>query len=84
MTHPYAAVTMDDRDAPGTEGMPRAATAIAVVAWGAAVPAVVLSVVARPPLDEGLWFLAVDVMVACVYGTVAAVILARRRHPAAT
>jgi signal transduction histidine kinase len=61
--------------------MPRAATAIAVVAWGTAVLAVVLSVVARPPLDEGLWFLAVDVMVACVYGTVAAVILARRRHP---
>ncbi|WP_345202406.1 sensor histidine kinase [Fodinibacter luteus] len=72
---------MDDRDAPGTEGMPRAATAIAVVAWGTAVLAVVLSVVARPPLDEGLWFLLVDVTVACVYGTVAAVILSRRRHP---
>src|SRR5690349_6291574 len=67
--------------APGQDGMPRAATAIAVAAWGCAVLAVVLTLAARPPVDEGLWFLAVDVTVACVYGTVAAVILARRRHP---
>ncbi len=61
--------------------MPRVATAIAVAAWGTAVLAVVLTLAARPPVDEALWFLAVDVTVACVYGTVAAVILARRRHP---
>ncbi len=64
-----------------TEGMPRAAAAIAVVAWGTAVLAVVLTVAARAPLEEDLWFFAVDVTVACVYGTVAPVILARRRHP---
>lgn len=64
-----------------TEGMPRAATAIAVTAWGTAVLAVVLAVAARAPVDEALWFFAVDVTVACVYGTVAPVILARRRHP---
>ncbi len=61
--------------------MPRAAAAIAVAAWGLAVLAVVLAVAARAPVDEGLWFFAVDVTVACVYGTVASVILARRRHP---
>ena len=72
---------MDGSDAPVTEGMPRAATAIAVVAWGTAVLAVVLTVAARAPVDEALWFFAVDVTVACVYGTVAPVILARRRHP---
>ena len=72
---------MDGRDAPVAEGMPRAATAIAVTAWGTAVLAVVLAVAARAPVDEALWFFAVDVTVACVYGTVAPVILARRRHP---
>lgn len=72
---------MDAREAPVPEGMPRAATAIAVAAWGFAVLAVVLVVAARPPLDEALWFFAVDVTVAGVYGTVAPVILARRRHP---
>jgi signal transduction histidine kinase len=61
--------------------MPRAATAVAVAAWGLAVLAVVIIVAARPPLDEGLWFFTVDVTVAAVYGTVSAVILARRRHP---
>ena len=61
--------------------MPRAATAVAVAAWGLAVLSVVIIVAARPPLDEGLWFFAVDVTVAAVYGTVSAVILARRRHP---
>ena len=55
--------------------MPRAATAIAVAAWGTAVLAVVLTVAARAPVDEALWFFAVDVTVACVYGTVAP------RHP---
>ena len=73
MSHPYSAVTMDRPHAPGAQGMPRVATAIAVAAWGTAVLAVVLTLAARPPVDEALWFLAVDVTVACVYGTVAAV-----------
>jgi len=81
VSHRYGAVSMDGRVTPGAEGMPRAATAIAVAAWGFAVLAVVLTVAARAPVDEALWFFAVDVTVACVYGTVASVILARRRHP---
>ena len=35
----------------------------------------------RPPMDQNLWFFVVDFTVACVYGTVAAVILSRRAHP---
>ncbi|WP_459645625.1 sensor histidine kinase [Kineococcus sp. NUM-3379] len=38
---------------------------------------------ARPPLDESLWFYLVDLAVACVYGTVSGVLLARRPHPVA-
>ncbi|HET9420416.1 MAG TPA: histidine kinase, partial [Nocardioides sp.] len=59
----------------------RAATAIAVAAWAIAVIAVLLMVVGRPVVDANLWFFVVDVAVACVYGTVAAVTLARRAHP---
>ncbi|WP_377639876.1 histidine kinase [Oryzobacter terrae] len=66
--------------APHRVGLPRAAAAVAATAWGCAVLAVVLVVVARPPLGEGLWFFVVDVAVAAVYGTVAALILARRPH----
>ena len=62
-------------------GLPRAAAAIAVAAWGCAVLAVALAVLARPPVDESLWFFVVDVTVAAVYGTVSALILARRPHP---
>src|SRR5687767_11906292 len=67
--------------APSGAGLPRAAAAIAAAAWGPAVLAVVLVVAARPALGEGAWFFAVDVAVAVVYGTVAALILARRPHP---
>ena len=77
----YGAVTMTTEDALRRAGRPRAAVAIAAAAWGCAVLAVVLVVVARPPLGEGLWFFAVDVAVACVYGTVAALVLSRRPHP---
>ena len=66
-----------------TDGSPRAATAIAVTAWGLAVSSFVLLVGARPSLDEELLFYVVDVAVACVYGTVAAVVLRRLRHPVA-
>lgn len=68
---------------PLRDGMPRAATAIAVAAWGLAVLATVLLVSGRPPVNDGLWFFLVDVTVACVYGTVGSLILARRRHPVA-
>ncbi|GAB2698910.1 sensor histidine kinase [Thalassiella azotivora] len=54
---------------------------MALTAWSVAVVATVLLLSARPALDEGFWFFAVDVTVAAVYGTVAAVVLARRRHP---
>jgi signal transduction histidine kinase len=59
----------------------RAAAAIAVTAWGLAVVSVVLLLLADPAIDENLWFFVVDVAVACVYGTVAAVTLSRRAHP---
>lgn len=81
MDRRYGADTMTTEDALRRAGRPRAAAAIAVAAWGTAVLAVVLVAVARPSLGEGLWFFAVDVAVACVYGTVAAVILSRRPHP---
>ena len=54
---------------------------IAVVAWGSAVLAIALAALARPPVDEGMWYFVVDVTVAAVYGTVAGVVLARRVHP---
>ena len=69
-------------DAPPTAA-PRAATAVAVTAWGLAACSSVLLLGARPPLTQDLWFYAVDVAVALVYGLVAAVVLRRRRHPAA-
>lgn len=79
----YAAPTMDaqtSRNLPA-RGMPRVATALAVVAWGIALFSVGLVIAARPPADVEFWFFAVDAMVACVYGTVAAVTLSRRLHP---
>ncbi|MFC7491036.1 MULTISPECIES: histidine kinase [unclassified Knoellia] len=81
MERRYGADTMTTQEALRRAGLPRAAAAIAVAAWGLAVLAVVLVVVARPALGEGLWFFAVDVAVACVYGTVAALIISRRPHP---
>lgn len=81
MDRRYGAVTMTTEDALRRAGRPRAAVAIAAAAWGCAVLAVVLVLVARPALDEGLWFFVVDVAVACVYGTVAALVLSRRPHP---
>lgn len=62
-------------------GRARAAAAIAVAAWALAVVAVALMFLGRPPIDQNLWFFVVDVAVACVYGTVAAVTLSRRAHP---
>ena len=81
MDRRYRADTMTEQlPAPGV-GLPRAAAAIAVAAWGCAVLAVALAVLARPPVDESMWFFVVDVTVAAVYGTVSALILARRPHP---
>lgn len=79
----YAAPTMDAQTPSNlpSRGLPRVATAIAVAAWGIALVALCFTVAARPPGDVGLWFFAVDTMVACVYGTVAAVTLSRRLHP---
>lgn len=59
----------------------RVAATIAVASWAIAVLAVILLVAGRPPIDANLWFFVVDVSVACVYGTVAAVTLSRRAHP---
>jgi signal transduction histidine kinase len=68
---------------PRSEGMPRVATAIAVSSWGLALLALtclIAAVAGGAPGGEGLWFFAVDTTEAVVYGTVAAVVLARRRH----
>lgn len=86
MTAPYAAATMATETSsasPGAAGMPRAAIAIAVLAWGIAAAALALVLVVRPPADIGFWFFAVDLMVAIVYGTVGAITLSRRNHPVA-
>ncbi|WP_244932107.1 sensor histidine kinase [Nocardioides sp. W7] len=64
-------------------GRPRAAAALAVVAWGLAVLSLPLLLLARPPVDANLLFFVVDVSVACLYGTVGAVVLGRRTHPVA-
>ncbi|RJK97495.1 sensor histidine kinase [Vallicoccus soli] len=61
-------------------GLPRTAAAVGLLAWGLGLASAVLLAAARPPATEGLWFYAVDVTVAAVYGTVAAVVLSRRRH----
>jgi len=76
LTEPVAPVVLRE-----SIGRARAAAAIAVAAWALAVVAVSLMVLGRPAIDENLWFFVVDVTVACVYGTVAAVTLSRRAHP---
>ncbi|MGE3285770.1 MAG: sensor histidine kinase [Pseudonocardia sp.] len=57
------------------------ATAVAVTSWALVLTAVAALAFARPPVTAELLFFAVDVTVAGVYGTVAGLILARRRHP---
>lgn len=54
-----------------------------MAAWALAVVATCLLVLGQPPIDQDLWFFAVDVSAAGVYGTVAAVTLSRRAHPVA-
>ncbi|MDQ0374268.1 sensor histidine kinase [Cellulomonas humilata] len=62
-------------------GHPRLAMVVAVVTWVVTLASVVLRVAARVPMDPDLLFFVVDAMVGVVYGTVGAVILARRSHP---
>lgn len=64
-----------------TQGLPRVAIALAVVALGIALLGIILAAAARPKANVEFWFFAVDVMVAIVYGTTAAITLARRNHP---
>lgn len=78
---PYGgAMTVADDDA-RRSGHPRLAVVAAVVTWVVTIAAVVLRVAARVPMDPDLLFFVVDAMVGVVYGTVGAVILARRSHP---
>lgn len=78
---PYGgAMTVADDDARRT-GHPRLAVVVAAVTWLVTIAAVVLRVAARVPMDPDLLFFVVDAMVGVVYGTVGAVILARRSHP---
>ena len=62
---------------------PRAAIAVLVAAAVPAIAGMVLQIASRVPLSPDVLFLFVDVMVALVYGCVAAVILSRRSHPVA-
>jgi signal transduction histidine kinase len=73
-------VDVDLAPPPRGDGLPQVAAAIAVAAWALAVCSVVLLVAAHPPVTGEFWFFAVDATDAVVYGTVAAVTLARRRH----
>lgn len=56
---------------------------VAVVAIAPALGAVAFWIADRPPWNLDTWYMAVDVMVAVVYGTVAAVLLRHTWHPAA-
>lgn len=69
--------------APSTRpvGRPLAAGAVAITSWTLVAAALVLLALARPTVDENMWFLLVDLTVGAVYGTVAAVTLSRRSHP---
>ncbi|HMR50428.1 MAG TPA: histidine kinase [Arachnia sp.] len=64
-------------------GRPRTAIGVAVGAFLPAVAGAALQAASRVPVTPDVLFLVVDVMVALVYGSVAAVILARRSHPVA-
>lgn len=61
-------------------GRPRTAVALALVTYLLTLTGVLLLVAAREPATPELLFTAVDVMVGLVYGTVGAVIVARRSH----
>ncbi|GAA1427728.1 hypothetical protein GCM10009616_05710 [Microlunatus lacustris] len=61
-------------------GMPRTALALAVCGWLLALAAVVLWAASGFTVGGDWLFIGVDAMVSAVYSTVAAVVLARRRH----
>lgn len=61
-------------------GRPRTAVALALVTYLLTLTGVLLLVGAHEPATPELLFTAVDVMVGLVYGTVGAVIVARRSH----
>ncbi|WP_435737883.1 histidine kinase [Cellulosimicrobium sp. PMB13] len=66
---------------PGRAGTPRTAWTVGVLAWLLGASALLLQLTSGVPLLLGdLLFVVVDATVAIVYGTVAAVVLARRPH----
>ncbi|MGN0062762.1 MAG: sensor histidine kinase [Nocardioides sp.] len=60
---------------------PRLGACVGATCWGLAALSAVILLQARPRVDGTLWFYLVDATVACVYGTVASTLLARRLHP---
>ncbi|NNH05887.1 sensor histidine kinase [Cellulomonas fimi] len=62
-------------------GRPRTAVALVLVAWVLTLAGALLLVTAGVPVTPDLLFSAVDAMVGLVYGTVGAVLVARRAHP---
>ncbi|SDE33866.1 sensor histidine kinase [Auraticoccus monumenti] len=61
-------------------GMPRTALALAVTGWLLATVALLMYVTSEPDFTGDWLFIVVDAVVSAVYATVAAVVLARRRH----
>ncbi len=79
---PAAAVGPPVADARPADGTPAVAWAVAVTAALLGTAGVVLQLASGLALTSGdLLFVVVDATVALVYGTVAALVLARRRHP---
>lgn len=61
-------------------GMPRTAVFLGIASWVLGLLALLLYFTSSPSFDDDWLFIVVDALVAAVYGTVAAVVLARRRH----
>jgi signal transduction histidine kinase len=59
----------------------RASVVVLVVAWGLALAALVIMVFTEPSWHPGQWYGLVDTADAVVFGAVAALLLARGRHP---
>jgi len=87
---PYRREIMTDLAAPAAlpgavptpaEGGQRRARTVVFAAWMLGLGALALYVLTTPRIGADSLFVVVDVSVALVYGTVAGVLLARRRHP---
>ncbi|TNC45999.1 hypothetical protein, partial [Mumia zhuanghuii] len=81
MTDPAAPAALPGAVPTPADGAPRTARAVVVAAWMLGLGALALYVLTTPMMGADSLFVVVDVSVALVYGAVAGVLLARRRHP---